>query len=160
MLFPRAFRAARKLLPSDAAAEDVAAETLARAYARWRKLADAPWRAGWVVKVASNLAVDALRKDARLAPADASNEAATAEPDLADRVALSQALKRLPTRQREVLVLRYLGGCSEQEIAETLGIAPGSVKTHASRGLRSLEERLGGSGLPAPFDVDKVATDA
>lgn len=65
VLFPRAFRAARKLLPSDAAAEDVAAETMARAYARWRKLADAPWRAGWVVKVASNLAVDALRKDAR-----------------------------------------------------------------------------------------------
>lgn len=81
VLFPRAFRVARKLLPSDAAAEDVAAETMARAYVRWGKLADAPWRGGWVVKVASNLAVDALRKGSRLTAPDESTETTTTEAD-------------------------------------------------------------------------------
>lgn len=52
------------------------------------------------------------------------------------------ALRRLPGRQREVLVLRYYADLSEAEIAETLGISPGSVKTHAHRGLASLSETL------------------
>ena len=52
------------------------------------------------------------------------------------------ALDQLPTRQREVLVLRYYGDLSEREIAGTLGISPGSVKTHAHRGLAALERRL------------------
>src|SRR5690606_11747625 len=41
------------------------------------------------------------------------------------------ALRRLPDRQREVLVLRYYLELSEAEIAAALGVSPGSVKTHA-----------------------------
>jgi DNA-directed RNA polymerase specialized sigma24 family protein len=48
----------------------------------------------------------------------------------------------LSRRQREVLVLRYYDEASEAEIADTLGIGLGSVKTHASRGLRALAESL------------------
>jgi RNA polymerase sigma-70 factor (sigma-E family) len=51
-------------------------------------------------------------------------------------------LRALPRRQREVLVLRYYDGASESEIAETLGIGLGSVKTHASRGLHTIKTRL------------------
>ncbi len=51
-------------------------------------------------------------------------------------------LRALPRRQREVLVLRYYTGASEAEIAKTLGIGLGSVKTHASRGLRALKHRM------------------
>lgn len=61
----------------------------------------------------------------------------------ADRAVLL-ALRDLPARQREVLVLRYYLDLSEAEIARTLGIAPGSVKTHAHRGLATLAERLEG----------------
>lgn len=52
------------------------------------------------------------------------------------------ALHRLPERQREVLVLRYYAELSESEIAETLGISAGTVKTHAHRGLAALERHL------------------
>ncbi len=52
------------------------------------------------------------------------------------------ALRTLPDRQRAVLVLRYYGDLSEAEIAETLGISAGTVKTHAHRGLAALEDRL------------------
>jgi RNA polymerase sigma-70 factor (sigma-E family) len=48
------------------------------------------------------------------------------------------ALQMLPRRQRECLVLRYYGDFSEAEIASTLGISAGSVKTHCHRGLAAL----------------------
>lgn len=52
------------------------------------------------------------------------------------------ALRTLPERQREVLALRYYLDLSETQIATTLGISKGSVKTHATRGLAALAERL------------------
>jgi DNA-directed RNA polymerase specialized sigma24 family protein len=57
-------------------------------------------------------------------------------------VDLHRALEALPRRQREVVVLRYFGDLSEKEIASELGLAPGSVKSHASRGLAALRARL------------------
>jgi RNA polymerase sigma-70 factor (sigma-E family) len=62
------------------------------------------------------------------------------------RAALA-AVRALPPRQSEVLVLRYWAGLSEREIAQTLGISTGSVKSSASRGLATLQSRLGG-GTP------------
>ncbi len=59
------------------------------------------------------------------------------------RAALS-AVRRLPRHQREVLVLRYWSGLSEREIAQTLGISTGSVKSAASRGLAAVQKMLGG----------------
>ena len=56
--------------------------------------------------------------------------------------AMLAALNRLPNRQREVLVLRYFADWSEASIADALGIAPGSVKAHAHRGLAALRARL------------------
>lgn len=52
------------------------------------------------------------------------------------------ALRLLSTRQREVLTLRYHLDLSEAEIADALGISPGSVKTHSSRGLEHLRTLL------------------
>ncbi|MFI6292327.1 sigma-70 family RNA polymerase sigma factor [Nonomuraea sp. NPDC050790] len=55
---------------------------------------------------------------------------------------LLEALDRLPRRQREALVLRYWLDLSEREIAAAMGVSPGSVKTHASRGLAALGRAL------------------
>ena len=52
------------------------------------------------------------------------------------------AMDRLPTRQREVLVLRYWSELSEAEIADALGISRGTVKSTASRGLDALEKLM------------------
>ena len=62
----------------------------------------------------------------------------------AQHAEMIDALRDLPRRQREVLCLRYWCGLSEAEIAETLGISKGTVKSTASRGLDALEQKLGG----------------
>lgn len=52
------------------------------------------------------------------------------------------ALRALPTRQQEVLILRYYSDMSEAEIADTLGISRGAVKSHTHRGVQALRESL------------------
>jgi len=56
---------------------------------------------------------------------------------------VAAALYDLPTRQREVIALRYYLDLSEAEIAEALGISRGAVKSHASRGSAALRTLLG-----------------
>jgi len=52
-------------------------------------------------------------------------------------------LDELPARRRDALVLRFYLGLSEADIAETLGVRPGTVKSMVSRGLQQLAELLG-----------------
>jgi RNA polymerase sigma factor (sigma-70 family) len=139
-LFPRAVRLANRLLGDRAAAEDVAAEALARAYARWSRVGGLPYRDGWVLKVATNLAIDRLRRR----PLDLTPPAAEVFEDAVHvRMALNAALLTLAPRQRQAVALRYLGGLSDKEVALALGISLGSVKTHMHRGLTGLRTRLG-----------------
>lgn len=63
-------------------------------------------------------------------------------PDHLDNDDLWAALRRLPPRQRAVIVLRYYEDLSEKEIAMTLGVTPGTVKSQASRALATLREQL------------------
>ncbi|MBA3781271.1 MAG: SigE family RNA polymerase sigma factor [Nocardioides sp.] len=63
--------------------------------------------------------------------------------DAARRDAVLDGMRSLPQRQREVLALRYFVDLSEGEIATTLGISRGAVKSHASRGAASLRALLG-----------------
>jgi RNA polymerase sigma factor (sigma-70 family) len=151
-LFPRAVRLAHRLLGDRAAAEDVAAEAMARAYARWPKVSGLPYRDGWLLKVTTNLAIDRLRRrppDVWPAPAD------DFENGVELRLALNAALLTLAPRQRQAIALRYLGGLSDREVAQALGISLGSVKTHIHRGLHGLRARLG-AGLE---EVPAVALD-
>jgi RNA polymerase sigma-70 factor (sigma-E family) len=60
-----------------------------------------------------------------------------------DRRRVLAALSGLPRRRREVLVLRYYLGLSEAEIAATLGISAGAVKSSAARGLAALARKIG-----------------
>lgn len=143
-LLGRAFRVARRIVPSEQAAEDVASETLIRAYAHWRRIGHQPWREGWVVRVATNLAIDAVRKQRPITDQEVAEGHSPAEQDdVAIRLALAAALRSLPKRQREVVALRYLAGFSEAEAAAALRISTGSVKTHLHRGLGALRSSLG-----------------
>ncbi len=137
-LFAKAYRISRRILGDPTAAEDVAAEALSRAYAHWPKICRLPYRDAWVMRVATNLALDLAR---RRAPRLTLETSESHDDATATRLALVDALRALPIRQREVIVLRYLGDMSEPEIAERLGLSLGSVKTHLRRGKHSLRDR-------------------
>ncbi len=62
-----------------------------------------------------------------------------------DRRLMRQAVSRLPSRQSEVLILRYWGRLSEAEIAGTLEISPGTVKSTAHHALAALRATLKGT---------------
>lgn len=154
-LFVRAFRVARRILGDPATAEDVAAEAMARAYAHWRKIGDQPWREGWVVRVATNLALDIARSRNRMSDAEI-DETAREDDDVAVRLALVEAMAQLPKRQREVVAMRHLAGMSEAETAAALRVSAGSVKTHLHRGLAALRSGLGSD---VETQIEEVATD-
>jgi RNA polymerase sigma factor (sigma-70 family) len=149
-LFACAYRVAFRLTGHRQEAEDLAIEAVARASTRWDQVCT--YREAWVVRTTTNLALDLLRRGR--APA-AVGPAAVVDGTSEQRVDLARALRRLPRRQREVVALRYLGDRSEREVAGLLGISPGSVKQHATRGLAALRAELPGYALAAE-EVDDV----
>jgi RNA polymerase sigma factor (sigma-70 family) len=143
-LYARAYGVAFQLLGSRSESEDVAQETLARAFARWRKVRG--YSAAWVIKVAGNLAIDSWRRSQKVdksVVATTENARSTAPGPSGQRVDLHRALAHLSRRQREVLVLRFLADLPEADVAKALGCSVGSVKQHASRGLATLRANLG-----------------
>ncbi len=139
-LYRIAYRVAYRILGSKVEAEDVAQETMSKAYARWWRIRpDAP---RWVSRVAANNAIDVWRKSSKQdLTAEDLVRSHEGEP-IVERLALVDALSRLSRRQREVVVLRYLAGYPEADVAEILDCSVGSVKTHASRGLSRLRTTM------------------
>lgn len=139
-VFPRAVRVARRMIGDPVESEDLAAEALARAYARWPAVRRHAAPEGWVLRTTINLAIDTLRKGKRnpeVAAIDGSEDI------VALRVTLAAALGALSRRQREIVTMRYLADMSESDVAAALAITPGSVKTHLSRALARLRGVLG-----------------
>jgi RNA polymerase sigma factor (sigma-70 family) len=139
-LLDASYRLAYRMLGDVASAEDVAAEACARALANWKRVGQLSYRNAWVLRVASNLAVDAIRRRTRELHIDVAD---VSEDDVALRLALGAALKALPRRQRETVMLRYLAGLKEREVADALGLSIGTVKSHVHRGLAALRDKLG-----------------
>lgn len=143
-LQPRAVGAARRLVGSAAVAEDLAAEAFARAYSRWSQVDRHPNPDAWLLRVVGNLALDHVRREARRpelrAPEGRHDPAAD---DAALRIDLADALGRLSGRQQEVVVMRYLIDLTEEDVAVSLGMSTGSVKTHLHRATTKLRDDLG-----------------
>ena len=137
-VFPRASRVAARIAGSSMA-EDMALEALARAYARWKAVSRMAYPQAWVMRVVTNAALDEVRRKRALAPMKQMRDAPD---DWAQREDLIRALRRLTRRQQEVVVLRYIADMSEGDVARTLGIDAGTVKTHLHRAMPHLREHL------------------
>ena len=134
-------------------AEEIVQEAFVRLYASWGTLRDPERALGYLRATVLNLARSGIRRRivARRYLAAHSDEAQVASP-AADEVAdlsggdrrrqVTVAVRALPRRQRECVLLRYYGGCSEHEVAAALGISAGSVKTHTSRAMATLATKL------------------
>lgn len=138
-LFLLAFRAAFRILRETTAAEDVAADVVSRLHARWDRLGSASYRDAWVVRSATNGALDVVRK--RPPPATQRDNPGFEDRSVA-RLLVSSAMRRLARRQREALALHYLVGLSVDDVADVLGVSAGSVRRHIDRGLKRLRADL------------------
>jgi RNA polymerase sigma factor (sigma-70 family) len=78
----------------------------------------------------------------QLPEAGTTPSAESAGVDRRQRDDLVAAVRQLPQRQREVIVLRFYLDLSEEQIAGWLGVSPGSVKKHASRATTTLQKRM------------------
>ena len=131
-------------------AEDVVQEAFVSLHRRWRHLRDPGAAVAYLNKAVVNGGRDRLRHGRRVVAilprmVPVSEERASAEQDAVQHDEADQlwlAIAALPTRQRQVLVLRYYLDQSEAEIADTLEVSRGSVKRHASRGLAALARSL------------------
>jgi RNA polymerase sigma-70 factor (sigma-E family) len=123
-------------------AEEQAAEAFARAWVSWRKVSRHPAPRAWVVRTALNAGASWWRRRGRELPLDGHDVAAPGSPQAGlDTVALT-ALRRLPARQREVIVLRVFLDLDIETTARQLGIAPGTVRAHLSRAVAALRHDL------------------
>ena len=144
--YVRLVRLAVLLLGDAGRAEEVVQDSFVAVYRRWDSLhdADVPAYLRQTVVNRSRSVLRHLGVVARHQP-DAQVDEPGADHDVlrrSRRRAVLDAVRALPRRQREVLALRYYLDLSEREIAETLGISPGAVKSHASRGAEALRRSL------------------
>jgi RNA polymerase sigma-70 factor (sigma-E family) len=124
-------------------AEDLVSEAFTRAWTSWSRLRRHPAPAAWVVRTALNTRVSWWRRRRREVAADADLEGSVLAADTAPLdPQLLTALRRLPQRQREVVVLRVFLDLDTRTTADVLGIAPGTVTAHLARAVSALREHL------------------
>ena len=141
---PSLLRAALVLLDSREDAEDALQLTLLRTYRRWDRAKEAP--AAYARAVLVNACRERWRHRSRHPETSGDMEELANVVSFAEAVdrrhVLVKVLRRLPAVQREVLVFRYLLDATVGETASALGIAEGTVKSAASRGLDQLRVLL------------------
>jgi RNA polymerase sigma-70 factor (sigma-E family) len=146
----RLVRLAVLLVQDVGTAEEIVQECFVAVHGRWNRLNDPDKALAYLRQSVVNrsrshlrhLAVVRRHADREPPPEPVVGADHTAY-DMARRATVLAALRALPRRQREVLVLRYYLDLSEAEIADTLGISRGAVKSHASRGATALRAQLG-----------------
>jgi RNA polymerase sigma-70 factor (sigma-E family) len=140
-------RLAVVMLGDRPAAEDVVQEAFCGLYRRWHALSDTTNALAYVRSSVINGCRTALRRRVRqltfagLACAEQPAEADSAESEALlgeEHRQVLRAMRRLPSRQREALVLRYYLDLDEAEIASSMGVSRGTVKSTTSRALAAL----------------------
>jgi RNA polymerase sigma-70 factor (sigma-E family) len=129
------------LITGDAhTAEDVVQSALARLYLSWDRVQRAESPDAYVRRAIVNEATSWWRRAwrRREVATDILPDVAVAPEPTSGGDDVWQLVRSLPPRQRAVIVLRYYEQLSEAEIADTLGISPGTVKSQASRALATL----------------------
>jgi RNA polymerase sigma-70 factor (sigma-E family) len=142
-------RLAVLLVRDVATAEEVVQDSFVAMHGGWRRLRDSDKALSYLRQSVVNRARSVLRhrvvvdKNAPKPGPDMPSAEHGAIAEL-ERSAVISALRTLPPRQREALVLRYYGDLSEAQIASAMGISRGAVKSHTARAMSALRGVLEG----------------
>ncbi len=140
-------RLAAMLVRDTPTAEEVVQDAFVDMHRGWHRLADTEKALAYLRQAVVNKARSVLRhrivveKNLQNAPPDMPSAEHGAFAML-ERDEVVAALRKLPERQREAIVLRYYLDLSEAEIAATMGISRGAVKSHTARGMAALRALL------------------
>jgi len=139
-------RLAALLVRDVATAEEVVQDSFIAMHGAWRRLRDNDKALSYLRQSVVNRSRSVMRhrvvdKNAPK-PAPDMPSAEQGALTLLERTAVVSALRSLPPRQREALVLRYYGDLSEAQIATAMGISRGAVKSHTARAIASLRAVL------------------
>ena len=155
------YKIAYRLLLNHEDALDISQQVFIRVYQNIDRYSERGKFTNWLSRITINETMTFLRQEKSRSPLNLKHEVQSQNQPLPvnwDKMELSQrieqALKRLPSQQRIVLVLKYHEEMTLNEIAEELGIALGTVKSHLSRALGSLR-RLLGAKIQSPEEVIK-----
>jgi RNA polymerase sigma-70 factor (ECF subfamily) len=133
----------RRMGCEPATADDLAQDALVIAYERLAEFRGDGAFAGWLKRIAARLYLKRVRGRLRLeTPIDDLDEPAEEGPDPGLRLDLDQALRQLPDAERLCVSLCHGAGFSHPEIAESLNLPLGTVKSHVTRGLARLRRSL------------------
>ncbi len=149
MAWPSLYRYAYLLAGHHADAEDLAQQTLLKAYGSWSRVQAADSPTAYLRRTLTNTYLSQRRPKARRlelltdAPPEPAHQSAGGPED---HWVLWPHVRVLPPRQRAVVVLRYYEDLSEQQIAETLGCSRGTVKSTAHHALKALRAALASAG--------------
>ena len=140
-------RLSAMLVGDSGTAEEVVQDAFVTMHGSWHRLRDPEKALAYLRQAIVNRSRSTLRHRAVVAkypPAPPPDVPSAEYFALAhsERDEIMAAVRRLPRRQRETLLLRYYSDLSEAQIADTLGISQGAVKSHASRGLAALRSLL------------------
>lgn len=145
---PALLRLGNALTLDRAAAEDLAQETLIRVGLAWSRVRRDGNPVGYAQRTMVNLFLNERRRHRPIPVADlpdrADEDAALASID--DTAVVRQLLAGLPPQQRAAIALRYLADQPDDQIAAILGCSAGTVRSHLSRGLATLRERMTAEG--------------
>ena len=140
-------RLAAFLVRDTATAEEVVQDAFVALHDAWHRMKDADQAVSYLRRSVVNRSRSVLRHQAvvdKIAP-QLTQKSPGADPEPASqpgRTALVSALPALPSRQREVLMLRYHAGLTETQIASAMGISRGAVRSHTARALSALRAEL------------------
>jgi RNA polymerase sigma-70 factor (sigma-E family) len=140
-------RLAAFLVRDNATAEEVVQDSFVAMHGAWRRLRDTDKALSYLRQSVVNRSRSVLRhrmvvdKNTPKPPPDMPSAEHGAIIQL-ERSAVVSALRGLPERQREALVLRYYGDLSEAQIASVMGISRGAVKSHTARAMAALRAVL------------------
>jgi RNA polymerase sigma-70 factor (sigma-E family) len=140
-------RLAVLLVRDVATAEEIVMDSFIAMHGAWRRLRDNDMALSYLRQSVVNRSRSVIRHRAAVdknAPKPAPDLPSPEQGALTllERSAVVTALRSLPPRQREALVLRYYGGLSEAQIATTMGISRGAVRSHTARAMASLRKVL------------------
>jgi RNA polymerase sigma-70 factor (sigma-E family) len=144
-------RIAYAVCRDDARAEDVLQEALVKLYLAWPRVEGTGREEAYARRIIVNSDLDQRRRPwhrrRSAVPVELLDRPAREGTAPEERLELVAELRRLPPMQRRTIVLRYWLGLSVEETARELSIGEGTVKSHSSRGLATLRERLGEGAL-------------